>query len=93
MEPLGAFCTSLENSGWSNNVAMFRRAWWVEALGHGAVLSEGDNGTFEVNMVLLCDYVPKKGLGGGPQGKTPGAICQMEKGPFVHREYDGFVYK
>jgi len=93
VEPLGAFCTSFDHSGWSNNVAMFRRAWWVEALGHGAVLSEGDNGTFEVNMILLCDYLPKKRLASGASGNSAAGLCQMEKGPFVHKEFDGFVYK
>ena len=41
VEPLGTYCFSLDHSGWSNNVAMFRREWWIEALGHGAVLTEG----------------------------------------------------
>ena len=68
---------------------MFRRDWWITALGHGAVLSEGGNGMFEVNMVLLCDYVPKKGLGGGPTGHDRGSICQLEPGLFVHREVAG----
>ena len=65
----------------------------AEALGHGAVLTEGDNGMFEVNMVLLCDYVPKKGLGGGADGHAQASICQLGPGVFVHKEFDGFVYK
>ena len=93
VEPMRVYCTGLDHSGWSNNVAMFRREWWIEALGHGAVLTEGDNGMFEVNMVLLCDFVPKKGLGGGADGHAQASICQLGPGVFVHKEFDGFVYK
>jgi hypothetical protein len=93
VEPLRTYCFSMDHSGWSNNVAMFRREWWVEALGHGAVLTEGDNGMFEVNMVMLCDYVPKKGLGGGADKHQRAGMCQMAPGIFVHKEFDGFVYK
>jgi hypothetical protein len=67
---------------------MFRREWWIAALGHGAVLSEGDNGTFEVNMVLLCDYVPKKALGSGSDSRAPGGVCQLAPGIFVHKEHE-----
>ena len=93
VEPLRAYCFSMDHSGWSNNVAMFRREWWIAALGHGAVLTEGDNGMFEVNMVMLCDYVPKKGLGGGADKHQRAGMCQLAPGIFVHKEFDGFVYK
>lgn len=93
VEPLRSYCFSMDHSGWSNNVAMFRREWWIEALGHGAVLTEGDNGMFEVNMVMLCDYVPKKGLGGGADKRQRAGMCQLAPGIFVHKEFDGFVYK
>jgi len=93
VEPLRSYCFSMDHSGWSNNVAMFRREWWIEALGHGAVLTEGDNGMFEVNMVMLCDYVPKKGLGGGKDKRQRAGMCQLAPGIFVHKEFDGFVYK
>lgn len=86
VEAMGAFCFSMDDSGWSNNVAMFARKWWVTALGHGAVLTEGDNGMFELNMVRICDYVPKNGLGAGADGHSSGRICQLEPGMFVHRE-------
>ncbi len=86
VEPLGAFCFSFDDSGWSNNVAMFRRAWWVAALGHGAVLTEGDNGMFELNMMMICDYLPKKALGSGRDARDRGRICQLTPGLFVHRE-------
>ena len=89
VEPMRTFCTTMDHSGWSNNVAMFRRAWWIEALGHGAVLSEGDNGAFEVNMVLLCDYLPKKGLGSGADSRGAAGVCQLAPGIFVHKEFDG----
>jgi hypothetical protein len=48
VEPMRTFCFSLEHSNWSNNVAMFGRRWWIEALGHGAVLTEGDNGAYRL---------------------------------------------
>jgi hypothetical protein len=48
VEPMRTFCFSLAHSNWSNNVAMFGRRWWIEALGHGAVLTEGDNGAFRL---------------------------------------------
>ena len=88
VEPMGALCFSMDDSGWSNNVALFGREWWVTALGHGAVLTEGDNGMFELNMVRICDYVPKNGLGAGKDGHDRGRICQLEPGMFVHREVE-----
>jgi hypothetical protein len=42
VEQMGAFCFSFDDSNWSNNVAMFGREWWITAIGHGAILTEGD---------------------------------------------------
>jgi hypothetical protein len=90
-EPLRAYCFSFDSSGWSNNVAMFRREWWLAALGHGAVLTgPGDNGMFELNMVQLCDYTAKKGLGTGAANAGAASVCQLAPGLFFHEEDDGW---
>ena len=86
VERMGAFCFSFDDSNWSNNAAMFGREWWITALGHGAVLTEGDNGMFELNMVQLCGLLPKIGMGAGRDRKGRGRICQLQPGMFVHRE-------
>jgi hypothetical protein len=86
VERMGSFCFSFDDSNWSNNVAMFGREWWITALGHGAVLTEGDNGIFELNMVQLCGLLPKIGMGAGQDRQDRGRICQLQPGMFVHRE-------
>jgi hypothetical protein len=86
VERMGAFCFSFDDSNWSNNVAMFGREWWITAIGHGAILTEGDNGMFELNMVQLCGLLPKIGKGASKDGKGRGRICQLQPGMFVHRE-------
>lgn len=88
VEPMRTYCFSQDESGWSNNVAMFGRKWWVAALGHGAVLTEGDNGMFELNMVSICDYLPRNGLGAGPDGRSRAQVCQLGPGMFIHRELE-----
>ena len=74
-----------------NSVAIFRRDWWLAALGHGAVLTGlGDNGNFELNMVQLCDFTAKMGLGQGASNEGAAAICQLAPGLFFHVEEDGW---
>ncbi len=39
-------------------------------------------------MILLCDYLPKNGLGGGRDGHSDASVCQLGPGMFVHRELE-----
>ena len=56
VEPMRVYCFTMDDSGWTNNVAVFRRAFWTRAMDHTAVLSGASNGEFEVNAMLLCDF-------------------------------------
>jgi hypothetical protein len=88
-EELSAFCFSFEHSGWSNNIAAFRRSWWIDALGHVAVLSEGkSNGELELNGMGLCEYCPKNKLGSGANNEQSPTFCQLSPGLFNHVELD-----
>ena len=46
--PAELLCVSFEQSGWSNNAAMFTRHWWLKVLSSGASLTNDGNGMFEV---------------------------------------------
>lgn len=88
VEPLSVYCFSSDSSGWSNNVAMFGRRWWLETLGHIAILSGPDNGNFEVNAHLWCGYAAQHTLGSGPALSDAPMVCQLDPGLFFHVELD-----
>lgn len=89
--PLTVYCFSTDSSNWSNNVHMVRRQWWLDGLGHAAVLSGPDNGEFEVNAILTCDYTRRHGLGTGANSERAPHICQLAPGTFHHVELDGWT--
>lgn len=87
--PLSAYCFSFDHSGWSNNIAAFRRTWWIEAMGHVAIYSEGtSNAELELNGMMMCDYCPRHKLGSGANNEQSPMICQLDPGIFNHVEID-----
>ena len=91
VEAMRVYCFTMDHSGWSNNVAMFRRAFWTGAMDHAAVLSGADNGEFEANAMLLCNFCRRHSCGSGPRSDAAPAICQLAPGVFVHAERDGWT--
>ena len=55
-----------------------------------AITGPGDNGMFKLNMVQLCDYTAKKGLGTGAANAGAASVCQLAPGLFFHEEDDGW---
>ena len=89
-EALRVHAFTLDRSCWSNNVALYRREWFLKAFDHTAILSEPGNGNFEMNAVTICDYCKRNGCGSGPDNKAATAVAQLSPGLFVHKELDGF---
>lgn len=88
--PLKVFSFTLDRSCWSNNVAAYRREWFLKAFDHTAILSEPGNGNFEMNAVTICDFCRRHGCGSGPDSAGAPAVLQLSPGLFHHKELDGF---
>ena len=83
--PVRLLCTSFDNSGWSNNAAMFRRDWWLRVNTSPASLTTEGNGWFELNAMFLCN---RRGPGVSP-GDRAAQVCQLWPGITTHKEVDG----
>ena len=83
--PLATYCFSMDHSGWSNNAVLYRRAWWVDAIGGSAALSESGM-SMELNNHMLCN---RRAPGQTPATDMPMQACQLAPGLFNMEEIDG----